>query len=65
MALRLCLILLNFVFDDSSYDRLGTDAEIGSAWVQQHTRTFAEGFASQVILIMVWCFFSSDLALPI
>merc|ERR1719220_1516990 len=25
----------------------GTDAEIGSAWVQQHTRTFAEGFAGQ------------------
>ena len=26
----------------------GTDAEIGSAWVQQHVKTFAEGFLSQV-----------------
>ena len=26
----------------------GTDAEIGCAWVQQHVKTFAEGFLSQV-----------------
>jgi alpha-D-xyloside xylohydrolase len=27
----------------------GTDAEVGEAWIQQHVKTFAEGFASQGI----------------
>ena len=43
----------DFVINDSSFHRLGTDAEIGSAWVQQHTRTFAEGFARQVSLALL------------
>ena len=36
----------------------GTDAEIGSAWVQQHVKTFAEGFVSQV----TFCDWSADQA---
>ena len=43
----------DFVINDSSFHRLGTDVEIGSAWVQQHTRTFAEGFARQVSLALL------------
>jgi alpha-glucosidase (family GH31 glycosyl hydrolase) len=28
---------------------LGTDAEVGEAWIQQHARTFADGFATKGI----------------
>ena len=40
------------LLSSSDYHEQGTDAEIGSAWVQQHTRTFAEGFARQVVIFI-------------
>ena len=40
------------LLSSSDYHQQGTDAEIGSAWVQQHTRTFAEGFARQVVIFI-------------